>query len=239
MLQGLYGGATMAGGGLALMIVPALTAATGWRALTGAPSSSRSPRRCRPLRREGRHGSATRARASSRCSPPPARRDPGGELRARGCRRQLGGAAPRAPGSGAPRQVPRRGSYFAGILSRRRVARREGRREPSRRARARGRRLGSAVLALGGPLWASTAAALVLGLGAGLPFAVVFAAAQRLRPDAPAAAMAAVNGAAISRSSSAPRSPGSPSTFRATAGSHSPRSRASAAALFVLRRTSL
>ena len=32
MLQGLYGGATMAGGGLALMIVPALTAATGWRA---------------------------------------------------------------------------------------------------------------------------------------------------------------------------------------------------------------
>ena len=56
---------------------------------------------------------------------------------------------------------------------------------------------GSAILALGGPLWLSTAAALVLGLGAGLPFAVVFAAAQRLRPDAPAAAMAAVNGTAI------------------------------------------
>jgi len=53
------------------------------------------------------------------------------------------------------------------------------------------------VLALGGPLWLSTAAALVLGLGAGLPFAVVFAAAQRLRPDAPAAAMAAVNATAI------------------------------------------
>ena len=56
---------------------------------------------------------------------------------------------------------------------------------------------GSAALALGGPLWLSTAAALVLGLGAGLPFAVVFAAAQRLRPDAPAAAMAAVNATAI------------------------------------------
>ena len=32
MLQGLYGGATMAGGGLALLIVPPLTDATGWRA---------------------------------------------------------------------------------------------------------------------------------------------------------------------------------------------------------------
>ncbi|HEY4621571.1 MAG TPA: MFS transporter, partial [Gaiellaceae bacterium] len=32
VLQGFYGGATMAGGGLALMIVPPLTDATGWRA---------------------------------------------------------------------------------------------------------------------------------------------------------------------------------------------------------------
>ncbi|HXF98625.1 MAG TPA: MFS transporter, partial [Gaiellaceae bacterium] len=31
-LQGMYGGATMAGGGLALMAVPPLTAAAGWRA---------------------------------------------------------------------------------------------------------------------------------------------------------------------------------------------------------------
>ncbi|HZN22576.1 MAG TPA: MFS transporter, partial [Gaiellaceae bacterium] len=32
LLQGVYGGATMAGGGLALMVVPALTQATDWRA---------------------------------------------------------------------------------------------------------------------------------------------------------------------------------------------------------------
>ncbi len=32
MLQGLYGGATMVGGGLALMVVPSLTDATDWRA---------------------------------------------------------------------------------------------------------------------------------------------------------------------------------------------------------------
>ena len=47
-LQGTYGGATMAGGGLALMIVPPLTDATSWRAAywTAAcsPSSPRSPR---------------------------------------------------------------------------------------------------------------------------------------------------------------------------------------------------
>ena len=32
VLQGVYGGATMAGGGLALMVLPALTDATSWRA---------------------------------------------------------------------------------------------------------------------------------------------------------------------------------------------------------------
>jgi hypothetical protein len=56
---------------------------------------------------------------------------------------------------------------------------------------------GAAVLALGGPLALSSVGALVLGLAAGLPFGVIFAAAQRLRPDSPAAAVAAVNGTAI------------------------------------------
>jgi len=37
----------------------------------------------------------------------------------------------------------------------------------------------------------------VLGLTAGLPFAVIFAAAQRIRPDAPAAAIALVNACAV------------------------------------------
>ena len=48
------------------------------------------------------------------------------------------------------------------------------------------------------PLGVSTLGALVLGLDAGLPFAVIFAAAQRLRPDAPGAAIGLVNGSPFS-----------------------------------------
>jgi len=56
---------------------------------------------------------------------------------------------------------------------------------------------GAALLAVGGPFALSALGALVLGLSAGLPFAVLFAAAQRVRPDAPAAAIALVNACAI------------------------------------------
>ena len=54
-----------------------------------------------------------------------------------------------------------------------------------------------ALLALGGPLAVSVVGSLVLGLMAGLPFAVIFAAAQRGRPDAPGAAIALVNACAV------------------------------------------
>jgi predicted MFS family arabinose efflux permease len=57
--------------------------------------------------------------------------------------------------------------------------------------------VGAGLLALGGPYAVSTLGALVLGLSAGLPFATIFAAAQRARPDAPAAAMALVNACAV------------------------------------------
>jgi predicted MFS family arabinose efflux permease len=60
-----------------------------------------------------------------------------------------------------------------------------------------GTSLGAALLALGGPLAVSALGALVLGLTAGLPFAVIFAAAQRARPDAPGAAIALVNACAV------------------------------------------
>jgi predicted MFS family arabinose efflux permease len=56
---------------------------------------------------------------------------------------------------------------------------------------------GSALLALGGPFAVSVLGALLMGLSAGLPFAVIFAAAQRARPDAPAAAIALVNACGI------------------------------------------
>ncbi len=50
--------------------------------------------------------------------------------------------------------------------------------------------LAAALLALG-------VAAAVAGLAAGLPFAAIFSGAQRVRPDAPAAAIAYVNAWAI------------------------------------------
>jgi predicted MFS family arabinose efflux permease len=56
---------------------------------------------------------------------------------------------------------------------------------------------GAALLALGGPFALSVLGALAMGLAAGLPFAVIFAAAQRVRPDAPAAAIALVNAFAV------------------------------------------
>jgi len=56
---------------------------------------------------------------------------------------------------------------------------------------------GAALLAVAGPFALSALGALVLGLAAGLPFAVIFAAAQRARPDAPAAAIALVNACAV------------------------------------------
>jgi predicted MFS family arabinose efflux permease len=53
-----------------------------------------------------------------------------------------------------------------------------------------------AVLAVGRPLPLTVIAAAVVGLAAGVPFAWAFAGAQRLRPDAPAAAVGTVNLAA-------------------------------------------
>jgi MFS family permease len=53
--------------------------------------------------------------------------------------------------------------------------------------------LGTGLLALAGTLGVSLVGALVLGLAAGIPFAASFAVAVRIRPDAPAVAIAVVN----------------------------------------------
>ena len=53
--------------------------------------------------------------------------------------------------------------------------------------------VGIAVLAIAKPLPLAIAAAALVGIAAGLPFAPAFAGAQRLRPDAPAAAIGFVN----------------------------------------------
>jgi MFS transporter, NNP family, nitrate/nitrite transporter len=53
--------------------------------------------------------------------------------------------------------------------------------------------VGTALLAIASPLGLAIAAAAVIGLAAGLPFAPAFAGAARLRPDAPGAAVGLVN----------------------------------------------
>src|SRR5207244_6152021 len=56
--------------------------------------------------------------------------------------------------------------------------------------------IGIAVLAIAKPLPVAIAAAALVGIAAGIPFAPAIAGAQRLRPDAPGAAAAFVNMAA-------------------------------------------
>lgn len=57
--------------------------------------------------------------------------------------------------------------------------------------------VGCLALAAAPPLWVAAVAALVVGLAAGFPFAAVFDMSLRLRPDAPAAAVGFVNGCAV------------------------------------------
>ena len=201
LLQGVYGGATMAGGGLALMVVPALTQATDWRApywsaLLLALVAALPVLAVSGLSRAGHTGGGVV-------------RDP--RLLPLGVLQAASFGLAVVAGNWAVPLLEREGAsaaaagvaaglvLFAGIVTRPAggwlAAHGAGRRVAV--LGVAGVACGSAALALGGPLWLSAAAALVLGLGAGLPFAVVFAAAQRLRPDAPAAAMAAVNATAI------------------------------------------
>jgi hypothetical protein len=54
--------------------------------------------------------------------------------------------------------------------------------------------LAAVVLALPLPLWALVVDAAIVGLAAGVPFAMAFTGAARARPDAPGAAVGFVNG---------------------------------------------
>ena len=200
-LQGLYGGATMAGGGLALMVVPPLTDATSWRAaywsaallaiLAAIPTLTASD-----LPRVGHAGAwVLRDRALL----------PIGLLQA-----ATFGLAVIA-GNWVVPLLERQGVsstaaglagglvLFIGILTRPLGGVLAG------RVHGRvlvgvglaGTSVGAFLLALAGPLAVSALGALVLGLTAGVPFAVIFATAQRARPDAPAAAIALVNACAV------------------------------------------
>ena len=201
--SGAYGGATMAGGGLALMVVPALTDATSWRApywsalllalLAAVPllAVGRLPRAGHPRETVLRD----------------LRLLPLGALQAA----TFGLAV--VAGNWVVTLLERRGVgagaaglaggmvLFAGIVTRPLggvLARRPGvsRRRLVGASLAVGA-VASVTLALAGALWLSALGALALGLAAGLPFAAIFDAAQRLRPESPASAAAFVNACAV------------------------------------------
>lgn len=200
-LQGLYGGATMTGGGLALMVVPPLTDTTNWRAaywsaailalLAAVPAFMASG-----LPRVGHAGEwVLRDRSLI----------PIGALQA-----ATFGLAVIA-GNWVVPLLERQGVsstaaglagglvLFVGIVTRPvggLLAGRVGGRLLVATALI-GTSAGALLLALGGPFAISALGALVLGLMAGVPFAVIFASAQRTRPDAPGAAIALVNACAV------------------------------------------
>ena len=191
----------MAGGGLALMVVPALTDATTWRApywsaailalIAAIPALA-----ARGLPRVGQAGEwVLRDRELL----------PIGVLQAA----TFGLAV--VAGNWAVPLLERRGAtaaaaglaggliLFVGIVTRPTGGLLAGRVSARHLVAASllGTATGALVLGLGGPLALSALGAFVLGLTAGLPFAVIFSAAQRIRPDAPAAAIAVVNACAV------------------------------------------
>jgi MFS family permease len=200
-MQGVYGGSTMAGGGLALMVVPALTDATSWRApyWSGAilaVAASIPTVAASGLPRVGHAGEwVLRDRTLL----------PIGVLQAA----TFGLAV--VAGNWAVPLLERQGAsstaagiagglvLFVGIATRPAGGVLAGRTNTRRLVAASlvGTSTGALLLALGGPLALSALGAFVLGLMAGLPFAVIFAAAQRVRPDAPGAAIALVNACAV------------------------------------------
>jgi predicted MFS family arabinose efflux permease len=191
----------MAGGGLAVMVVPGLTDATSWRAtywsgLALALLAAIPTVRASGLPRLGQAGGSVL-------------RDP--VLLPIGALQAATFGLAVVAGNWVVPLLERRGAssvaaglaggmiLFVGIATRPAgglLAQRIGRRRLVA-ASLLGVAAGALLLAAGGPLLLSGAGAFVLGLMAGLPFAVIFSAAQRTRPDAPAAAVGLVNSCAI------------------------------------------
>ena len=200
-LQGLFGGATMAGGGLALMVVPPLTDATSWRAAywSGAVLALAAVipvLMASGLPRIGHAGGwVVRDRALL----------PLGALQAASfglaviagnwvvplLERQGIDSTAAGLAGGLILLVGIVTRPLGGVLSGRVRAR------PLTAVALRALATGALLLALSGPFPLSALGALLIGLAAGLPFALIFAAAQRISPEAPAGAIALVNSCAV------------------------------------------
>ena len=201
VLQGVYGGATMAGGGLALMVLPRLTQETSWRApywtgallavtaavptvfVRGLPRIGHTGQRVLRDRRLLPIGAIQAATfglvviAGNWAVPLLERRDIGALAAGLAGGLILFGGIVTRPAGGLLATRTARRRVIAGALL--------------------GVALGAALLALDAPYVVGLLGALVMGLAAGAPFAILFAAAQRVRPDAPGAAVALVNACGV------------------------------------------
>jgi nitrate/nitrite transporter NarK len=197
VLQGLYGGATMAGGGLAIAIVPRLEPGLGWRApyWSALVVAGLAALVLAASRHDVRSGSGGRVVADRRL------------LRIALLHAATFGLSIVAANwvvTLLERQGHDRATaaplgalvLLAGLLTRPLggwlVARAASARAVLSSALVAGA-VGFGALALPLPLALLGVAALIAGLAAGLPFAPIFSAAQRTRPDAPAAAVGYVN----------------------------------------------
>jgi nitrate/nitrite transporter NarK len=200
-LQGLYGGATMTGGGLALMVVPPLTDATSWRAPYWSAAALALVATIPTLAATGlpRIGHASAWVLRDR------------ELLPLGILQAATFGLAVVAGNWVVPLLERQGAsstaaglagglvLFVGIATRPAGGVLAGRVSGYILVATAlvGVSVGAFFLALGRSLALSAVGALVLGLMAGLPFAVIFAAAQRTRPAAPGAAIALVNACAV------------------------------------------
>lgn len=197
VLQGVYGGATMAGGGLALMVIPPLTDAGSWRA----------PYWTAALLALVAGGTAAAAGGLPRVSHTKTWILWDRELVPIGVLQAATFGLVVIAGNWAVPLLERRETtsaaaglasgliLFAGVMTRPvgGVLATHARSRALVGASLVGIAAGAGLLAADAPYAVSTAGAFLLGISAGFPFAAIFASAQRVRPASPGAAIAFVN----------------------------------------------
>jgi MFS family permease len=203
--QGLYGGSAMAGGGFALAIVPALHGALGWRAPFASAAAvallAALALACSPRPSSGRRHQAE-ADVGALLSDRRLYRLSAAHMASLGLNAvvanwtvtlltRAGGLSLGVAGLASALTLTAGivGRPLGGVLARRRPDRRRELVAASLVAGA----AGTALLVPARPLPLVFVAATLVGLGAGLAFAAVFAAAASLRPDSPGAAVGFVN----------------------------------------------